>query len=71
VQAARGTRGVSSLAGHRPEAAPNIDLKGLRGLRRDHPRQTDLEECHVNSPLDFRRCEFQDEITFNLRRRAA
>jgi hypothetical protein len=48
-----------------PEAALNIDPKGLRVYAATIPGKLDLEKCHVNPALTFFRCDFQGEI--NLR----
>jgi hypothetical protein len=45
-----------------PEAAPHIDPKGLRVYAATILGKLDLEECHLNPTLTFRRCEFQGEI---------
>ncbi|MGA2169090.1 MAG: hypothetical protein ABSG62_12840 [Terracidiphilus sp.] len=45
-----------------PGAAPHIDPKGLRVYAAIIPGMLDLSNCHVNPPLDFRRCNFQGEI---------
>jgi hypothetical protein len=45
-----------------PEAAQYIDSTGLRVYDVIIPGKLDLYRCHVNSILNFRRCDFQGEI---------
>ena len=45
-----------------PEAAKQIDPKGVRVYGATIPGKLDLRECHVNPALMFFRCDFQSEI---------
>jgi len=47
------------------EAAAHIDPRGIRVWGATVPGTLDLDECRVSARLDFRRCEFEEEI--NLR----
>ncbi len=45
-----------------PETAPQIDPGGLRVYAATIPGKLDLEGCHIDFILDFRRCEFRGKI---------
>jgi hypothetical protein len=49
-----------------PEAAQHIDPKGLRVYAATIPCKLDLKECHVNPTLDFRDCEFQEQMNLQF-----
>ena len=44
------------------EAAAHIDPRGIRVWGATVPGTLDLDECRVSARLDFRRCEFEEEI---------
>jgi len=45
-----------------PDVAPHIDPRGVRVCASTIPGLLNLQGCHVNPILDFRRCTFQREI---------